>query len=86
LPQPSNHKQPWHWIKQALIFPFVLLIKVYQYIISPVLGPKCRFTPTCSHYAKEALEKHGLFKGGWLAVKRITRCRPGGGQGYDPVP
>jgi putative membrane protein insertion efficiency factor len=50
------------------------------------LGPKCRFTPTCSHYASEALQKHGLIKGGWLTVKRVSRCRPGGGSGYDPVP
>ncbi|MBV9988470.1 MAG: membrane protein insertion efficiency factor YidD [Chitinophagaceae bacterium] len=69
-----------------LSYPFILLIKIYQYIISPVIGPKCRFTPTCSHYATEALQKHGLLKGGWLTVKRISRCRPGGGHGYDPVP
>jgi putative membrane protein insertion efficiency factor len=67
-------------------YPFILLIKFYQYAVSPVLGPKCRFTPTCSQYAVEALKKHGLLKGGWLTVKRISRCRPGGGSGYDPVP
>jgi len=67
-------------------YPFILLIKFYQYVVSPVLGPKCRFTPTCSQYAVEALKKHGLLKGGWLTVKRISRCRPGGGSGYDPVP
>jgi uncharacterized protein len=63
-----------------------LLIKIYQLVISPILGPKCRFTPTCSQYTAEALKKYGLFKGGWLGVKRISRCRPGGGSGFDPVP
>jgi putative membrane protein insertion efficiency factor len=71
---------------KTLSYPFLLLIKFYQVVISPVLGPKCRFTPTCSQYAAEALKKHGVLKGGWLAVKRISRCRPGGGNGYDPVP
>lgn len=74
-------------LKQILIFPFVLLIKVYRYSISPMLGPgKCRYQPSCSKYAIEALEKYGLFKGGWLAVKRILSCHPWGGSGYDPVP
>ena len=73
-------------IKKVLVYPFILLIRIYQKIISPLLGPQCRFTPTCSQYAKEALEKHGLFKGGWIAVKRIVRCNPWGGHGYDPVP
>jgi len=63
------------------------LIKIYQWIISPLLGPnKCRYQPTCSHYAIEALQKHGLFKGGFLATKRILSCHPWGGHGYDPVP
>ncbi|MES2374636.1 MAG: membrane protein insertion efficiency factor YidD [Bacteroidota bacterium] len=74
------------WILIIISYPFILLIRIYQYIISPVLGPKCRFTPTCSHYAEEALRKHGILKGGWLSLKRISRCRPGGGHGYDPVP
>jgi putative membrane protein insertion efficiency factor len=69
-----------------LIFPFVLLIRFYQWGISPLLGPKCRFVPSCSQYAIEALRKHGLFKGLWLSVKRISRCHPFGGHGYDPVP
>ncbi|HWB24951.1 MAG TPA: membrane protein insertion efficiency factor YidD [Chitinophagaceae bacterium] len=71
---------------KIISYPFILLIKIYQYGISPMLGPKCRFTPTCSQYAVEALKKHGLFKGGWLALKRISKCHPGGGSGYDPVP
>lgn len=71
---------------RILSYPFIFLIRIYQYVISPALGPKCRFTPTCSQYAITALQKHGLFKGGWLAIKRISKCRPGGGHGYDPVP
>ncbi len=67
-------------------FPFIVLIRFYQYVISPILGPKCRYTPTCSHYALEALQKHGPLKGLWLAVKRISSCHPWGGHGHDPVP
>ncbi len=69
-----------------LSYPFIFLIKIYQYIISPLLGPKCRFTPTCSNYSIQALKKYGLLKGFWLSVKRISRCHPWGGSGYDPVP
>jgi putative membrane protein insertion efficiency factor len=71
---------------KILAFPFIVLIKLYQWILSPLLGPKCRFTPTCSNYALEAFKKYGLFKGFWLTVKRISRCHPLGGHGYDPVP
>jgi uncharacterized protein len=71
---------------RILSLPFILVIKLYQWIISPLLGPKCRFTPTCSQYAIEALKKYGVFKGTWLSVKRISRCHPWGGHGYDPVP
>jgi uncharacterized protein len=73
-------------LKKILVTPFLLLIKLYQFGISPMLGPKCRFTPTCSQYAAEALQKHGLLKGFVLAFKRISRCHPRGGSGYDPVP
>lgn len=73
-------------LSKFLILPFIFLIKVYQKFISPLLGSQCRFTPTCSHYAKEALEKHGPLKGLWLAVRRIAKCNPWGGHGYDPVP
>ena len=62
------------------------LITVYKYVLSPLLGPKCRYLPTCSSYAMEAIEIHGPFKGGWLGVKRISRCHPWGDSGYDPVP
>lgn len=65
---------------------FLGLIKIYQTIISPFIGNNCRYTPTCSHYAIEAIEKHGPFKGGWLSLKRIGSCHPWGGHGHDPVP
>ncbi|NCT94397.1 MAG: membrane protein insertion efficiency factor YidD [Chitinophagaceae bacterium] len=74
------------WLLRILSYPFIFLIRIYQWVISPAIGPKCRFTPNCSQYAITALQKHGLFKGSWLAFKRISRCRPGGGHGYDPVP
>lgn len=64
----------------------MLLIRFYQAAISPYTPAACRYTPTCSHYAAEALQKHGLFRGGWLAIKRISSCHPLGGSGYDPVP
>lgn len=64
----------------------ILPIRFYQRFISPLTPPVCRFTPTCSQYAVEAIRKHGPLKGLWLAIKRISRCRPGGGSGYDPVP
>jgi uncharacterized protein len=71
---------------KILALPFIGLIRVYQKLISPMIGPQCRFTPTCSQYGVEALKKHGLFKGSWLTIRRILRCHPWGGQGHDPVP
>jgi len=70
------------------VFSYILLlpIYIYKYSISPLLPPACRYTPTCSQYAIEAIRKHGPFKGFWLALKRILRCHPWGGHGYDPVP
>lgn len=73
-------------LRNILIFIPMLLIRFYQRAISPLTPPSCRFTPTCSQYAAEALQKYGLFKGGWLALRRILRCHPWGGSGYDPVP
>lgn len=64
----------------------IYLVKVYQYAISPMLGTHCRFTPTCSQYAVEALTKHGAAKGIWLSVRRLSRCHPRHAGGYDPVP
>lgn len=63
-----------------------VLIRVYQLFISPVLPPSCRFTPTCSAYALDALARHGALRGGWLAVRRVCRCHPWNEGGYDPVP
>lgn len=65
---------------------FIFLVRIYQIAISPLLGSNCRFTPTCSAYSIEALQKHGALRGGWLAIRRISRCHPWGGDGYDPVP
>ena len=65
---------------------FVWFILVYQKIISPLLGPSCRFHPTCSEYAKEAIEEHGIPRGTLLALKRISKCHPLGDSGFDPVP
>ena len=73
-------------INQLLTYPFILLVRFYQVAISPLKPPTCRFSPTCSTYALEALKKYGLLKGGGLALRRIMRCHPWGGSGYDPVP
>lgn len=62
------------------------LIRCYQLFISPVVGPSCRYLPTCSDYAAEAIERHGALAGTWLALRRLARCHPWGGSGYDPVP
>lgn len=62
------------------------LIRAYQLLLSPLLGPRCRFHPSCSQYAIEALERHGPVKGGWLALRRVTRCHPLHPGGHDPVP
>lgn len=72
--------------RRVAIFPFVALVRFYQLCISPLTPAACRFTPTCSQYALEALRKHGLIKGLWLTVRRLARCHPWGGSGYDPVP
>ncbi|MFN2261422.1 MAG: membrane protein insertion efficiency factor YidD [Psychroflexus sp.] len=73
-------------LQKILIFPFILIIKIYQLFISPLIASSCRFQPTCSHYALEAFRKHGLFKGFFLSAKRISKCHPWGSSGYDPVP
>lgn len=62
------------------------LIRAYQLLVSPVLGPSCRYLPSCSEYAAEAIERHGALAGTWLALRRLARCHPWGGSGYDPVP
>lgn len=82
---PEEQKQGSVFLR-ILAIPFIVIIRFYQLVISPWLGPKCRFVPTCSQYSLEAFKKYGLLKGFWLSVKRISRCHPLGGQGYDPVP
>ena len=73
-------------LNKVATFPLLLLIRGYQLIISPLLGSNCRFMPTCSEYAMESLRSHGLIKGSYLTIKRIGKCHPWGGHGYDPIP
>jgi putative membrane protein insertion efficiency factor len=73
-------------IKFLFSWFFLGIIKFYQLFISPLLGPSCRYTPTCSHYGIQAIKKYGPFKGGWLTLKRIASCHPWGKHGHDPVP
>ncbi|MBE6174031.1 MAG: membrane protein insertion efficiency factor YidD [Rikenellaceae bacterium] len=72
--------------RRVVALPFIGLIRFYQRCISPYTPAACRYTPTCSQYALEAIRKYGPLKGCWLAAKRIARCHPWGGSGYDPVP
>lgn len=85
-----KEKKDFHYymliVLKVLAFPFLILIKIYQMFVSPLFPSSCRFTPTCSNYTYEALKKYGIFKGGWLGFKRIIKCHPWGGSGYDPVP
>jgi len=73
-------------LNRILTFPLILLVRLYQGAISPLLPKSCRYEPTCSQYMVTALQRHGLIKGLWLGTKRIARCHPWGGEGYDPVP
>ncbi|CAM4223949.1 membrane protein insertion efficiency factor YidD [Gillisia limnaea] len=73
-------------LKKWATYPFILLVKFYRKVISPLTPATCRYSPTCSQYSLTALQKHGVFKGGWLSLKRILSCNPWGGSGYDPVP
>lgn len=70
------------FVRKLVLFP----VRVYQYCISPLLPPSCRFYPTCSAYAVEAIMVHGVLRGSWLTLRRLARCHPWGGSGYDPVP
>ncbi|MBE3603257.1 membrane protein insertion efficiency factor YidD [bacterium] len=76
--------------RNAPRYAAIFLINLYRVSISPLLtawfGPACRFTPTCSEYARDAIREHGVFAGGWMAAKRLGRCRPAGGFGHDPAP
>lgn len=73
-------------ISAALQWLAIKFIRGYQLVISPMIGPRCRFTPTCSHYAIEAIKSHGMIKGCWLATCRLVKCHPFHKGGYDPVP
>lgn len=73
-------------ISKAAGWVLILPIRFYRKFISPLTPPSCRFVPTCSQYAIEAITRHGPVRGLWLAIRRLLRCRPGGGSGYDPVP
>ncbi len=73
-------------VSKTLAWPLIQLVRFYRLAISPWLGSNCRYDPTCSSYAIEALQVHGFLKGTWLAIKRIGRCHPWGSSGYDPVP
>lgn len=79
--RPAGDARP-SWTVRSLL----ALVRVYQLVISPLIGPRCRYAPSCSAYAQEALARHGLLRGGRLAVARLLRCHPWGGSGYDPVP
>ncbi len=79
-------KKIFHALTWLLSKMMLGLIAFYRTCISPLTPPACRYTPTCSQYAKEAIIKYGPFRGGWLTLKRILRCHPFGGSGYDPVP
>lgn len=74
--------KPWSLLARIASLP----VYFYRYLISPLIPPRCRFQPTCSEYALIALQRHGALKGGWLALRRIGRCHPWGGSGFDPVP
>jgi len=73
-------------LRKFILKILIGLVRLYQGMISPYLGAKCRYEPTCSNYAIEALNKHGVFKGSWLSAKRFCSCHPWGRNGYDPVP
>jgi putative membrane protein insertion efficiency factor len=73
-------------MKRIAVALMLGMIWCYQVVISPFMRPHCRFTPSCSAYARTAILRHGACSGGWLALKRLARCHPWGGHGYDPVP
>ncbi|MBT5031088.1 MAG: membrane protein insertion efficiency factor YidD [Proteobacteria bacterium] len=73
-------------LSKIAVTPFIVLLKLYKLIVSPWLGERCRFSPSCADYAQESLSQHGFLRGALFTVKRIARCHPLGGEGLDPVP
>ena len=73
-------------LRRLTTLPFILLVRAYQLTLRPFMGGQCRFVPSCSEYSIEAYQRHGAVKGTWLTIRRIARCHPWGGSGYDPVP
>ncbi len=73
-------------LRYVAALPLIAVVQIYRRCISPFTPPSCRYTPTCSQYALEALRRYGPLKGGWLTIKRLSRCHPWGGSGYDPLP
>ena len=73
-------------INKIITHPIIVIIKFYQFFISPMLGQNCRYLPTCSEYSIQSIKKFGIFKGAFLSLKRISKCHPWGNHGYDPVP
>ncbi len=86
MPSAKFWSRSAHICKRVLALPLIVVVRFYQLCISPLTPPSCRFTPTCSQYALEALRRHGPIKGSWLTLRRLARCHPWGGSGYDPVP
>ena len=83
---PATTRGTTQRVMRALAWPLVLFVRAYQLFLSPFLPPSCRYTPSCSAYAIEALQRHGALRGGWLALRRIARCHPFRPGGFDPVP
>ncbi len=73
-------------VSKYISLPLIIMIRLYQLLISPILGQNCRYLPTCSEYSIKALKEHGFFRGSILSVKRISKCHPWGSEGFDPVP
>jgi putative membrane protein insertion efficiency factor len=78
----ARRVEPGRLLRQLVLLP----IRLYQWVVSPLLPPACRYQPTCSAYAIEAIGRHGLIAGGWMTLRRLLRCHPWGGSGFDPVP
>lgn len=81
-----SERSVWEAVSRVSSWPFIVAIRLYQVTLGPMMGGQCRFVPTCSRYAIEAYQEHGPIVGTWLTLRRVLRCHPLGGSGYDPVP